>query len=301
MHPRSVILAIIFLTALSCSKDVSSCGQQGSGSLAHSQQPIVFGSNGELTRSFVRTTEQSLLDYGFTVAGIMSTGETLFKDEAEWDSSGMCFRTVHMNYFFPSDESVSLDFHAIHPTEGNLAISGGKAFLKYILDPDDDIVAASRLGVGVTSDPVNLVFDHILSRVSFTLSAEESGVRYEVMKVSISAPGNGCFSFETGNWSAGAELFNAVISDEPVEPSEAKTPVGSTLSVLPLPFNVQVWWKTFREGILVSEYSRSISISPTMGKYCIINLHLPDDEASQIDFSTEVTPWGQTYTDINLN
>lgn len=300
-HHIQGLMAVVSAIGLfvSCSKPAAGKGQQSDTAV---RPAIVFGMETvtENTKAITETTVDQVREGGFKVASVDESSKLFFNEVAYWNEDSGLYRT-EVNYFWPSEGR--LEFYAVYPKSQAVRITAGKAYIDYVSDLSCDLVAAKASGTIPDADgfKTQLVFGHVLSRISFTAKGTVPDVYYRIKTVTLATPAGGIYSYEDGMWTNGA-ADDRLYFDGAFDTQLEYAAFGQAVTVIPGDVEVTIDYDVLDESrtTLLGRYQKTAAVHTDMGRSAVINATLPFDDASPVTFSITVTPWGTVNHDMNL-
>lgn len=290
------ILAATVLVTVSCSKVEKESPQAA-------EYPIVFGVEDTFTVSTKAVTEATaslVQSNGFKVAGVTSAGNAMFNADASYNSTKSYYETAH-KYYWPSSGTMS--FYAVYPKSQAITVTAGAATLAYASDGNTDLLAAKAAGVSKPATPSSqaLAFDHILSQFIMNAKGDTPDLTFRVSSVTLSTPGSGTYAYSTGTWTAGAAATKTYFTGTQDIAGTTVSTFGTPLTVLPGDVEITVKYKVFDGSIELGDYTKTKTVSLTIGKKCTVNATLPFDGAAPITFTVTVNAWGTESKDVTFS
>ncbi|MBO4263869.1 MAG: fimbrillin family protein [Bacteroidales bacterium] len=336
---KKAFVALVVLASLcSCDKEGTKDGP------LPGRTPILFGIGS--TRAVGETDADKIQqdENGFKVAAIMADDKLeYFNEAAKWDDSETAkyYKTDQWHYYPTGAGEQALDFYAVYPADKEIAVNeetGALTIDDYVprngttLNPGEDLVAAVKTGVWAPTgnekiQPVNLVFKHILSRLTVSCCGKEPGVDYKLTSGSITYNNKATFTFDAGNdmggdWTVASDggTMTRTLSAQDIPYSDDHSAYGvkfmTDVPVIPGDVVISLTWKCFIQGTetqIGDECSCTQTLSPLdvkeddtpnprgalMGKISTIKCWL-GYQGQPIVFTVEVTPWGTSDQEVDF-
>ena len=254
------------------------------------------------SKTVTETSLDDLSDNGFKVlAKVNSDQSTLFntlvqKENGVWKVPGK-------KYYFPT--GATMDFYALYPGNEEIALTGEdkKATLGYTVTTNDDLVAASALGVTPTTSAIPLEFSHILSQMAFTFVRSDMTLDYTLNSIVIKAPKTGTFDFASGCWnnlSDNPTDFPVIPSGSTLTISSSATQAGDMMTFIPGNLTAAISWSCSQDGKEIATYKANVEFTAVQGKKTIIECTLPNCDGDAIAFTVTADSWDESQKQINI-
>lgn len=253
------------------------------------------------TKAFSESTNATLRSQGFQVAAVIDDGNDVMFNNAVAFSNG-AYTVPGEHYYFPVSGSMS--FYGVYPVQA-VSVSSGIAALSYSHDTDNDLIVAKATEVTRQSATVMMTFEHALSQVSINARGNDPKVDYKLVSASLSAPAAGIYTYADGKWAPSSSITEYSIYNNPsgmAISTEAMTPVGSPMSIIPGRIELNAKWKCYNRGtsLLISDKDVTVAVTISSGVHTSLNLNLPLD-SSEIKFDSTVNPWIPAIQEIDMD
>lgn len=292
---KSIAEAVLVATTL------SGCLKNGPEMLSKSNE-IVFSTPNMLLVETKTVTEASAADLAANgikvLAKVNSDQSVLFNKMVQKDNG--VWRVPGETYYFPT--GTTMDFYAIYPGSVEIKLAGDdkKATFDYTVTTNDDLVAASAIGITSAASAIPLEFSHILSQIAFTFKGSDTEVNYALNNLVIKVPGSGSFDFVSKNWEnlSADKSFSVITASSTLPVSATATSAGEPMTIIPGEFTAEISWSCLQNGKEVAAYQTSLPLSVIQGAKNIINFSLPNCDGDAVAFTTTIDPWEEKQTQI---